>query len=239
MMGMMGGGVDVWYVFSDEVRDPRLLAHYAAIMTPDEHARHDRFVFPRDRHQFLVTRGVVRTLIADYLRIAPAACEFESNPYGRPSLRGAAAATLGFNLSHTRGLVACAIAAVPEIGIDVEQVERTTASLDVARRFFSPSEADALDALPPAERLSRFFDYWTLKEAYIKARGLGLSLPLDGFSMQLDAGAPPRIRFTAAIDAAPESWQFAQFDPSPRHRLAVAVRRPGRDLAIRVRELVP
>jgi len=231
-------GVDVWFVFSDEVRDPRLLAQFAAIMTPEEHARHDRFVFARDRHQFLVTRGVVRTLLAQYLNIAPAECAFDANQYGRPSLRGDAAATLGFNLSHTHGLVACAIAAVPEIGVDVEHVDRTT-SLDLARRFFSPSEADALDALPPAERPSRFFDYWTLKEAYIKARGLGLSLPLDGFSMQLEAGGPPRIRFTGSIDAAPESWQFAQFDPSPRHRLALAVRRHGPDLAIRLRELVP
>jgi len=232
-------GVDVWYVFSDEVRDPRLLERYAAVMTREEHARHDRFVFPRDRHQFLVTRGVLRTLIGEYLNIDPADCAFESNRYGRPSLLGPAAATLGFNLSHTNGLVAYAMAGVPEIGVDVEHVERATVSLDLARRFFSPAEADALEALPPADRPSRFFDYWTLKEAYIKARGLGLSLPLDSFSMQLEPGGPPRIRFTDAIDAAPDSWQFAQFNPSPRHRLALAVRRPGRDLAIRVREIVP
>ena len=232
-------GIDVWYVFSDEVRDPRLLERYAAIMTPEEHARHDRFVFPRDRHQFLVTRGVLRTLIGQYLQIDPAECAFESNRYGRPSLLGPAAASLGFNLSHTRGLVAYAMAGVPEIGIDVEDVERAAASLDLARRFFSPSEADALDALAPPDRPSRFFDYWTLKEAYIKARGMGLSLPLDGFSMQLDPERPPRIHFAAAIDTAPDSWQFAQFNPSPCHRLAVAVRRPGRDLAIRVREFVP
>jgi 4'-phosphopantetheinyl transferase len=232
-------GVDVWYVFSDEVRDPRILARYAAIITPEERVRHDRFVFPRDRHQFLVTRGVLRTLIGQYLQIDPAGCVFESNRYGRPSLAGPAAATLGFNLSHTNGLVAYAIAGVPEIGIDVEHVERATDSLNLARRFFSPSEADALDALPLSERPSRFFDYWTLKEAYIKARGLGLSLPLDGFSMQLDAGGPPRIRFAASIYTDQDSWQYAQCNPSPRHRLAVAVRRHGRDLAIRVREIVP
>jgi 4'-phosphopantetheinyl transferase len=232
-------GVDVWYVFSDEVRDPQILERYAALMTPDERARRDRFVFPRDRHQFLVTRGLLRTLIGQYLQTDPAGCAFESNAYGRPSLSGPAALTLGFNLSHTREVIAYAMAGVPEIGVDVENVERTTASADLARRFFSPSEADALDALPPSERPSRFFDYWTLKEAYIKARGLGLSLPLDGFSMQLDPGEPPRIRFAASIDTEPESWQFAQFNPSPRHRLAVAVRRRGGDLPIRIREIVP
>jgi len=232
-------GVHVWYVFSDEVRDPPLLERYAALMTREERARHDRFVFARDRHQFLVTRGVLRTLIGQYLQIDPAACAFESNRYGRPSLSGPAAATLGFNLSHTRGLIAYAMARVPEIGVDVEHVDRTAAGPDLARRFFSPSEADALDALAPPERPSRFFDYWTLKEAYIKARGLGLSLPLDSFSMQLDPAGPPRIAFTAPIDTDPESWQFAQFDPSPRHRLAVAVRRAGPDLPIRIRQIVP
>jgi 4'-phosphopantetheinyl transferase len=182
---------------------------------------------------------VLRTLIAQYLKIEPADCVFQSDQYGRPSLCGPGLGTLEFNLSHTNGLVAYAMARVPEIGVDVEDVDRAEVGLDLARRFFSPSEAEALEALPPADRTSRFFDYWTLKEAYIKARGMGLSLPLDGFSIEIDAGGPPRISFAAAMDEDPRSWQFAQFNPTPKHRLAVAVRRRDRDLAIRIRELVP
>jgi 4'-phosphopantetheinyl transferase len=232
--------VHVWYVLSDRVTDPRLLERYAALLAPEERARHDRFVFARDRQQFLVTRGVVRTLLGGYLDIEPAACAFVADRYGRPSLRAdPAGETLAFNLSHTRGLVACAVARIPEIGVDVEDVERTAVSPDLPDRFFSAAEVRALNALPETAPPSRFFDYWTLKEAYIKARGLGLSLPLDGFSIHLETAGPPRISFAAAIADDPGTWQFAQFDPSPRHRLAVAVRRRGPDLAIRIRELVP
>jgi 4'-phosphopantetheinyl transferase len=227
--------VHVWYVFSDGVTDAGLLQRYAAMMSPDERARHERFMFVKDRHQFLVTRGVLRTLLARYTGAEPRACAFASNAYGRPALMGGA--TVDFNVSHTRGLVACAIARVPEVGVDVEDIERGAFSRDIARRYFSAAEADALDAVPEAARVSRFFDYWTLKEAYIKARGMGLSLPLDGFSMHPAAGGPPRIRFTATIEDDPQSWQFEQFEPSARHRLAVAVRRRGADLAMRFREL--
>lgn len=230
--------VHVWYVFSDRVNDAGVLQRYAAMMSPDERARHGRFVFAKDRHQFLVTRGVLRTLLARYLEIEPAGCSFTANPYGKPSmLPGADGGTLEFNISHANGLVACAVARAPEIGIDVEDIERAAVSRRLPARYFSATEAQALDDVPEAARVSRFFDYWTLKEAYIKARGMGLSLPLNSFSMILDAAAP-RISFAAGVNDDPTSWQFAQFDPSPRHRLAVAVRRRGPDLAIRFREFV-
>lgn len=229
------GEVHVWYVFSDDVRDAGLLARYEAVLSPDERERRARFVFERDRHQFLVTRGVLRTLLGAYLGIEPSSCAFTLNPYGRPSLTGG---DLHFNVSHTKGLVAVAFAREPEIGIDVEDLERRAVDAGVPRRFFSPAEVNALESLPEAARVSRFFDYWTLKEAYIKARGMGLSLPLDGFSMRLGDGAP-RIAFAASIDDDPERWQFAQFDISARHRLALAVHRKGADLAIRLRQLAP
>ena len=230
--------VHVWYVFSDRVDDAALLQRYAAMMSADERARHDRFMFAAHRHQFLVTRGVLRTLLAGYLEIEPADCAFVANRYGRPSMLPAAGRTIEFNVSHTNGLVACAVALVPEIGVDVEDIERAPLNRDLPARYFSASEADALDRVPAEMRVSRFFDYWTLKEAYIKARGMGLSLPLNGFSMHLDAARPPQISFAATVEDDPASWQFAQFNPSPRHRLAVAARRRGPDLTIGFREFV-
>jgi len=232
----LGEDVHLWYVFSDEVREAGILERFAVLMAPEERARHDRFVFEKDRHQFLVTRGVIRTLIGRYLDVDPAECAFVANEYGRPSLSHPAGGTLAFNISHTNGMVVCALAREPEIGVDVEDASRAI-GLELARRFFSADEADALEALPEDERAARFFEYWTLKEAYIKARGMGLSLPLDGFSMQLAAGRPPGIRFATTIDDAAGTWQFAQFRPTPRHHLAVAVRRRGGDRAIRLREL--
>ncbi len=233
-----GADVHVWLVFSDEVRDAATLERYAALLSADERARHDRFVFERDRHQFLVTRGFVRTLIGRRLGADPAALAFEADRYGRPSLSDPAGRDLSFNISHTKGLVVCALSREPELGVDVEDATRVV-DRDVARRFFSPSEADALDALPPDARPARFYEYWTLKEAYIKARGMGMSLPLDGFSMQLADGRPPGITFEASIDDDPGTWQFAQFRPTPRHLLAVAVRRRGHNRAIDVREFDP
>ena len=238
-MGAIALGQDevhLWYARSDEIRDAATLERFAALMAPEERARHDRFVFEKDRHQFLVTRGMVRTLVGRYLSVDPAACAFVANQYGRPSLSYPEGTPLSFNISHTAGLVVCAFAHEPEIGVDVEDASRAIEGPELARRFFSPDEAEALDGLPEAERPARFFDYWTLKEAYIKARGMGLSLPLDGFSMQLDA-ARPGIRFTPAIDDDPETWQFVRLRPTPRHVLAVAVRRRHRDRAIDVREL--
>ena len=220
---------------SDQVRDAALLERCAAMLTADERARHDRFVFAKDRHQFLVTRGTIRSLAARYLGVDPAACRFEADRYGRPSLAHPAGAAFAFNLSHTAGLVACAIARGGEIGVDVEDTTRD-AHGDLPRRFFSTAEADALEALPAGERQARFYEYWTLKEAYIKARGMGLSLPLDGFSMLLDGAGPPRIRFLPSLPDDAASWQFAQFRPTPRHCLAVAVRRRGAERTIHLRE---
>ena len=232
------GTVHVWYVFSDLVDDRRVLEQYAAMMSNEERSRRERFVRAADRHQFLVTRGVLRTLLARYLETEPADLLFTIDRYGRPSL-SRPGSSIEFTVSHTRGLVACAFAQVPEIGIDVEDIERRPVSPDLARRGFSAVEATALEAVPAADRLSRFFDYWTLKEAYLKARGTGLMLPLDSFSVQIESGKPAQIQFTSAIDDDPASWQLVQFDPSRRHRLAVAVRRRRTDLAVKFREFVP
>ena len=227
------GEVHVWYVFTDDVRDPGVRARYEAVLSPDERERRDRFVFERDRHQFLVTRGVLRTLLGRYLGVDPASCAFTSNPHGRPALVNA---DLHFNISHTNGLVAIAFAREPELGVDVEDLERRPVDAVVPRRFFSPSEVADLESVAEPMRASRFFDYWTLKEAYIKARGMGLALPLDGFSMIIGGGAP-RIVFAASIEDDPACWQFAQFDIGARYRLALAVHREGPDLAVHLRQL--
>jgi 4'-phosphopantetheinyl transferase len=229
--------VHVWFLFSDRVTDPQLLERYANVMSAEERVRHNRFVFAKDRHQFLVTRGLLRTLLGCYARIRPEECTFVTNRYGKPFLRhpGGTQPALEFNVSHTNALVAIAVTVGREVGIDVEKPARTHVDLDV-RRFFSPAEVRALEALPRTEQRSRFFDYWTLKEAYIKARGMGLSLPLDGFSMQLDGTGAPTIEFAPAIEDDASTWQFLQFDPGPKHRMALAIRRRGRDVVVRIKE---
>ena len=213
---------------------------YLALMSPDEHERMARFIFDRDRRQFLLTRALVRTMLSRYAAVPPAAWTFIANVHGRPEIldRPRGVPDLRFNLSHTDGLIACAVPIGREIGVDVEHIQRRLTH-DIAGRFFAPREVSDLKALPESEQPRAFFDYWTLKEAYIKARGFGLALPLADFAFTLAPPAPPRIAFEPSLDDDPETWQFAQDWPTPHHRLGLAVRREGADLPVRIRKVVP
>ena len=213
---------------------------YLALLAPEEHERMARLVFERDRRRFLLTRALVRTMLSRYAGVPPAAWAFIANVHGRPEIldRPRGVPDLRFNLSHTEGLIACAMTIGREVGVDVEHVQRRLTQ-DVAGRFFAPSEVNNLKALPDDEQARAFFDYWTLKEAYIKARGFGLALPLGDFAFTLAPPAPPQIAFEPALKDDPATWQFVQDWPTPVHRLALAVRREGADLPVRIRKVVP
>jgi 4'-phosphopantetheinyl transferase len=145
---------------------------------------------------------------------------------------------LRFNISHTDGLIACAVTIGREVGVDVENIGRRLLH-DVAGRHFAPNEVRDLRQLPDDEQQRAFFDYWTLKEAYIKARGFGLALPLGDFAFKLNPPAPPVIAFEPALEDDPATWQFLQDWPTPQHRLGLAVRRDGNDLPVRLRFVTP
>jgi len=213
---------------------------YRSLLTNDEHERMARFVFDRDRRAFLLTRALVRTTLSRYAGVAPGDWRFIANVHGRPEIldRPAGVPDLRFNLSHTEGLIACAVAIGREVGVDVEHTSRHLTH-DVAGRFFAPAEVTDLRSLPADEQPRVFFDYWTLKEAYIKARGFGLALPLADFAFKLNPPNPPGISFEPALEDDPKTWQFLQDWPTERHRLALAVRREGTDLPVRIRFVVP
>jgi 4'-phosphopantetheinyl transferase len=235
--------IHLWYLRPDlHPPPPSLLAAYEALLAPEERVRRDRYRFEHSRREYLLTRALVRATLSRYAPVAPAAWTFRQNEYGRPEVdpQTSGHRHLRFNLSNTRGLIACVVARDREVGVDVEDTERSGETVGIADSFFSRSEVAALRALPEGRRRARFFDYWTLKEAYIKARGMGLSLPLDQFSFLLDDGPPIRIAFDPRLDDDAATWQFAQVDLSPEHRTAVAVRRgSGPDLRLVVRETVP
>lgn len=234
------GQVDLWHVFSDAVTDPELLSRYYRLLSQDELQRQRRFVFARDRHQFLVTRAMVRTVLSSYTGDDPRAWVFRQNAYGKPEIALPAAGPLRFNLSHTAGLVVCAVAVGREVGVDVEDLQRGRQTLAVARRFFAAAEVAALEKRPPQQQPIGFFEFWTLKEAYIKARGMGLSVPLGEFAFTLEPDRPPAISFAVGRDDQPEAWQFARIRLGGRYQIAVAVRLPRSiPLTIRWRETVP
>jgi 4'-phosphopantetheinyl transferase len=172
--------------------------------------------------------------VADRGAVEPAAWRFVPAPGGRPRLDAAAGLPgLSFSLTHTRGLAACAVAPGHlQVGLDAEHLDRPTPGEEIARAYFAPVEVAALLALPPAERAEAFFALWTAKEAYLKAIGTGLALPLDRFAVTLDE--PPAIAFAAPPEDDPAWWSLRRHAPRPGHRLALAVRRhPGEEPEIR------
>jgi 4'-phosphopantetheinyl transferase len=233
--------VDVWTVRQDAPAVQARLASYFALLTEDERERRQRFAMEDDRVRFLLGRTLARTMLARYAPIAPRDWPIEIDERGRPELRRRPAGVpdLRFNLSHTPGLIACAVSIGREVGVDVEFVGRRIIHDDIPERFFSAREVADLRALPIDAQSTVFFDYWTLKESYIKARGLGLALPLGQFTFLLNGDQPPTIEFAPELPDDPATWQFAQYWPTTEHRMAVAVRRRGPDLPIVVSDVVP
>ena len=218
--------------------DPERVRRYLAMLEPHELEQYRRFHFDQHRQEYLVTRALVRTVLSSYVPRAPEAWRFVRTEHGRPLIAGAASDPetrwLSFNLSNTTGLIACAVARERELGVDVEWLDRRGHALEVADRFFSAPELAELRSRPAERQLDRFFDYWTLKESYIKALGKGLSLPLESFALALDEGGGPiRLRVFPPIEDDAGSWQFHLCSPLPRHRLALAVRR-GADPSLRI-----
>lgn len=240
LLPLAEGEVHLWLAEPEAVTEPRLLAAYEALLDASERERHQRFRFERHRRQFLVSHALVRLTLSRYAPVAPEAWAFETNAFGRPEVRGETRPRLRFNLSHTEGMVLCAVTVEVDVGTDVEDLERPGEHSGIAHHYFAPAEVAALRSLPPEEQPRRFFEYWTLKEAYIKARGMGLSLPLDQFAFEVAPGAEPRISFDARIEDSPDAWRFVQFQPSARHLAALAVRQPrGQPFSVRCWRTVP
>jgi 4'-phosphopantetheinyl transferase len=231
----------LWIARPPEIRDTALLAAYDALLTDEERDKVGRFRFEKDRHTSLVTRALVRAVLSSYVDVPPSAWRFVSNEYGRPEIREPREARfLRFNLSHTTGLVVCLVGREREVGVDVEDRSRGGGLLEIADRFFSPLEVRALRKLPPEQQMDRFFLYWTLKESYIKARGMGLALPLSAFSFELDSpGSGVRVRFDPSLADDPERWHFSVLSYGRRHAIATSVESRGTDLKIVLRETVP
>jgi 4'-phosphopantetheinyl transferase len=236
------GQVHVWLADLNEITDPQLLQEYRRLLTREEQQRQQRFHFARDRHQYLVTRAMVRAVLSKYSLVAPRDWRFVVNPYGRPSIgaRHFSARGIQFNVSHTEGLVIMGITRGRAVGVDVENVRPQNEALEVANHFFAPEEVAALRALSEAEQQQRFFEYWTLKEAYIKARGLGLSIPLDSFWFEFSADSRVQLRVSRrALDDRADMWVFWQLRPLSCYRAAICVQGADTTLRIITRRIVP
>ncbi|MFN7945824.1 MAG: 4'-phosphopantetheinyl transferase superfamily protein [Blastocatellia bacterium] len=207
-------------------------------LAPDEQQRAGRFHFERDRHHFIAAHGMLRVLLGRYLRLSPQELNFITGPWGKPALRpDCRPLPLHFNLSHSHQLALYAFTLHRETGVDVEFIKPDFASLEIARSFFSPREVAQLGSLPVAEQTQAFFNCWTRKEAYIKARGEGLSLPLDQFDVSLLPGEPARLLRMLSDERETMRWRMEALQPGPGYAGAVMVE--GHDWQLSCREWRP
>lgn len=224
-----GGQVHVWRVALNPPAPT--LARLWPTLTPDEQQRAERFHFQRDRDHFIAARGALRAILARYLRAEPGLLRFSYSSYGKPDLaHGAGDPPLTFNLSHAHELALIAVARGRLLGVDIEWVRPDMSGEEIAERFFSPREVAALRAVPPPQRHEAFFNCWTRKEAYIKARGEGLSHPLDQFDVSLAPGEPAALLGTRGDPAELARWSLQALAPGPGYVAALAAERPPCEL---------
>jgi len=218
--------VRVFLCQPDSINDPALLAEYRELLDDDERGRLSRYHVPADARAFLASHALVRTALSEFADQPPKSWRFRRNQYGRPEIDPPGAHGLRFNLAHTRELVGCIVSRGAEVGIDLESPRDLGDLLAIAQRFFAQEEAALLRTLPPEKQAPYFLSIWTLKEAYVKARGMGLSLPLQRIRFEIERG---EIEFQIAPELEDDSaeWSFALLRTAARHLVAIAVRRRG------------
>jgi 4'-phosphopantetheinyl transferase len=221
----VGADVHVWLLRLD-VRGPRLRA-LERLLAPEERGRACRFHFEIDRDRFIARRGLLRVILGRYLGRAPESLRLGEGEYGKPHLLPEGGLPdLRFSLSHSRGVALIAVSLGRDVGVDLEGMRADVLEDDIPERFFSPRELTALRALPPEEQLAAFFRCWTRKEAYIKALGLGLQLPLDSFDVSVGPDEPPALLGTRPDPEQATRWSLVDLSPGPEHAGALVVEKP-------------
>ncbi|HZH31215.1 MAG TPA: 4'-phosphopantetheinyl transferase superfamily protein [Pyrinomonadaceae bacterium] len=224
------GEVHLWR--ASLVQTPDALSQFHSTLAPDESAKAARYRFRRDRDHYVAARGLLRRLLGLYLARPAESLQFTYGAYGKPSLAGAhAAADVRFNLSHSHELALYAFTRGCEVGVDIERVRAEFAGEDIAARFFSAREVSMLRTLPAHARTHAFFNCWTRKEAYIKARGEGLSHPLDEFDVSLIPGEPAALLGTRGDECELARWSLRSVDAGTGYAAALVV--DGTDYTLR------
>jgi len=218
--------VDVWRV--DLSRQQEGIQRCRQLLSPDEIDRADRFYFEKHRRRFTVARAAMRQILARYVNVAPRDLVFSYGVKGKPELAdGPKKSGITFNLSHSSELALLAVANGPPLGVDVELVNPEFATEEIAERFFSASEVNCLRTLPSSERAKGFFSCWTRKEAYIKALGEGLSIPLDSFEVAYGPGVSAALLQVRVNPGEVSRWSMYDLNAGGKYKAAMVVEGKG------------
>jgi len=207
--------VHVWKIALDQPAE-----EFRALLSADESERASRFRVERGADRYTVGRGALRMILAGYTGAPPEALVFQYNGFGKPELAGS---DVCFNLSHSHEIALVAAARGRAVGVDVERIREPVMIERIAERFFAPAEARAIAALPPDRQARAFFNCWTRKEAWIKARGEGLSIPLNSFEVTLAPGEPARLVATRPDEEDAARWTLRELECGPGFAAALAV----------------
>lgn len=217
--------VAAWWLPLDEIRDADW-ERLETLLIEGERDRSDRFHFERDKLVYIAAHAICRGLLSYCLGEAPQSWRFSVEDHGKPELIcPVEQPRYRVNISHTRGLAAVALTQEHDIGVDVEWLQRDAPTEQLAKRMFAETERRKVAAATDPEKLDIFLNFWTLKEAYVKAIGKGLSQPLDAFAFDLEN---LQISFTDHLADDPANWHFEQYRPGPEHLMALAVRHPDK-----------
>lgn len=240
--------LDLWITHLDECLTPARLAAYSQLLPPAEAERARRFHFQRDRDRHVVTRALLRTVLASLVGERPEQLQFATGPHGKPFLQHDSdiGRRLSFSLSHTDDLVMLGVTQDHALGIDVERTTRA-APLEVARRQFAEVEVKAFQALAnPQQQTDLFWSCWTLKESLIKATGEGLHTPLDRFGFSFDTQDHVTLHASPGTAEGTGRWWVGQWAPTEHHLAALCVAWPAGSSpasaqapAVRARRIVP
>lgn len=226
----------VWIAYPDSAPAQHLIEQYLPLLNSEEQERYRRFHFDHDRHTYLAAHALLRITLSRYALCEPARWGFKRNEQGKPEIALMSnLPPLRMNLSHTQGMVACVVALDRGCGVDVERVRSMKDMAGIAEVVFSNAENDYLRAQDETEWPHHFFKFWTLKEAYIKATGQGLSAPLKDITFDIaEAQIQTTLRNASLNDA---GWQFYHEKPVASHHLAVAVKSADAPIKILCREM--
>lgn len=215
---LVPGEVHLWQATLDD----RLAEGLKHFLSDDEGSRADRFHFAKDRNHFIAARVLLRTLLGAYLGIDSDKLRFAYAEKGKPYLEESQRSGINFNLAHSHGRALYAFSNGREVGVDLEFIRADLTDEKIAERFFSPREIETLSTVPAELRKEAFFNCWTRKEAYLKAGGAGLSMPLDEFDVSLAPGEPAALLRNDRSPAEVARWKMRSI-PMPAGYVAALV----------------